>query len=244
MKGRKRKFLIGTSGWSYLHWRDRFYPKELSSYRWLEYYARYFLTAEVNMTFYKWPNESLLKNWYKRTPKGFSFTLKAPKLITHIKKLKGVAKLIKDFYRLADSLQDKLACILFQLPPSLKFSQEKLKNFLKYLNKKYKNVIEFRDKSWWCSETYDLLRKHKISFCIVSGPKLPSDSIVTSPVAYFRFHGLEWYRSNYPAIELKKWAERIKKISSKCEKVYCYFNNDYNAYAVKNALELRKLLKA
>lgn len=238
----KIKFFIGTSGWSYLHWRGRFYPQELSSYKWLEHYAKHFNTAEVNMTFYRWPNETLLKNWYKRTPQEFYFTLKAPQTITHIKKLKNVEVMLKQFYQLASLLKEKLACILFQLPPSLKFNYEKLEGFLQDLNLEFKNVIEFRNESWWQDSTYKLMKKYNTSFCIVSAPRLPDEAIITSKIAYIRFHGLGWYSSNYSNAELKKWAEKIKKATKSCREVYCYFNNDYNAYAIYNAIELKKLL--
>ena len=191
MDKEKIKFHVGTSGWSYLHWRARFYPINLNNYKWLEYYAKHFNTTEVNMTFYRWPKENMLKNWYKRTPSHFSFTLKAPKIITHIKKLTGIKKIVRDFYTLADLLKEKLACILFQLPPSLKFNKDKLQHFLNTLDKNYNNVIEFRHPSWWQEDTYNLLMNHKIIFCVVSASQLPQDIIITSNVCYFRFHGLE-----------------------------------------------------
>ena len=242
--GSKPKFFLGTSGWSYAHWKGKFYPLKLNSSKWLEFYARHFNTAEVNMTFYRTPRLIILKNWYKKTPRDFTFTLKASRFITHIKKLKGVKKEVKNFYKLADNLKEKLACILWQLPPSLKFNPEKLEGFLKILDNTYKNVVEFRNASWWQEQTYKLMKKYKAIFCVVSSPKLPKDIIVSSKIAYFRFHGeASWYGSNYSKQELKGWASKIKKATKRCSQAYIYFNNDYNAYAIKNCQELKNLLR-
>jgi len=242
------KFFVGTSGWNYFHWKEAFYPAKLSSHRWLEYYAKHFNTVEVNMTFYRFPKESLLKGWYKRIPKDFKLTLKAPRQITHERKLKNVKKLIKSFYKIALVLQDKLGCILWQFPPSLHFEKNKATflNFLEQLDPQVKNAIEFRHKSWWNSEVYKAMKKHKIAFCSVSSPKFPKEAIVTTSYAYFRFHGEEkWYRDEYSKRQLKEWANKIKKAvkKAKAKEVYCYFNNDFNAYAIKNAKMLKALLK-
>ena len=241
------KCYIGTSGYVYWHWKERFYPKELSSYRWFDYYAKHFNTVEINMSFYRWPKESTIRAWKNKARKlekegrEFLFTLKVNRQITHIKKIVGVKKLVADFYKLASLLQPYLGCILFQLPPSLKFDKKKLTNFLNALDDKFNNVIEFRHASWWNKETYKLLR-NKATFCIVSSPNLPEDFIKTNDIVYIRFHGKQrWYGSNYGDKELKDWAEKIKK--SKAKIIYAYFNNDFNAYAVFNALKLKKFLK-
>lgn len=245
-----KKYFIGTSGWNYEHWIRRFYPKKLQQKKWLEFYSQHFNTVEINMTFYRWPKESFFKSWYKRTPKDFKFTLKATRLITHIKKLKNVKKLVKDFYKLTSLLKEKLACILWQLPPSFKPNEKnikKLENFLKLLNKKYKNVIEFRNERWWQPEIYKLLKKYKVCFCIVSGIEMPKDIIVTANFAYFRFHG-DNYSSCYTEKQMQDYAKKMKKLANrkskdKIKKIYAYFNNDSNAYAIKNAKQLKEFLK-
>lgn len=232
---------LGCSGWYYGHWERLFYPEGLARNKWLEFYAKKFNTVEVNATFYHFPYPNMVKAWYDRTPKGFKFTLKANRMITHVKKLKDVKKLVDSFYRISDLLKEKLGCILWQFPPSLKLNLERLENFCNDLNTKYNNVIEFRHKSWYCEDVYKLLKKKKIGYCIVSAPRLPEDIQVTSKVAYMRFHGKSrWYAHNYSKKELQEWVKRIKKL--KARNVYVYFNNDYNAYAVKNCLELKRLL--
>ena len=239
------KYYVGTSGYVYWHWKKLFYPEELPTSRWFDYYAKHFDTVEINATFYRWPNEGTVKGWKRKAEKlekegkNFLFTLKANQTITHVKKLKNVKKIVKDFYKVADLLQPYLGCILFQLPPSLKFDEKKLKSFIECLDDKYKNVIEFRNISWWNEKTYEIMR-NKAIFCIVSAPKLPEDFIKTHDTLYIRFHGKKaWYGSNYSDKELEEWAKKIKKTKAD---TYVYFNNDFNAYAVFNALKLKELL--
>ncbi len=237
------KFFVGCSGWSYGAWSGKFYPADLKQGEWLAYYARNFNTVEVNMSFYRFPFKNMVKGWYDRTPKGFLFTLKANRMITHVKKLKGTEKLLASFYSLADLLHEKLACILFQIPPSLTKDKhmKTLEDFLTALSPDHKNVIEFRHKSWFCREVYDLLSVHKTIFCILSAPDLPSDAVVTGNLAYVRFHGVSsWYDHHYSQEELTGWAKRIKGLKVD---TFAYFNNDVNAYAPQNALELGSILK-
>ncbi|RLE38850.1 DUF72 domain-containing protein [Candidatus Woesearchaeota archaeon] len=231
---------LGTSGWYYQHWVKRFYPKDLSKDKWLEYYARHFNTVEINSTFYHLPYKNVLKNWYNQTPEKFRFTLKANRQITHVKKFKNVKKSVKTFYMLSDIMQEKLANILWQIPPTLKFNMKKLNEIIKVLNPDYKNVIEFRHKSWFTLEVYENLKENDIIYCIVSGPNLPLDFKLTAKTGYFRLHGRSWYNYNYGKKELTEFAGKIKKLKAK--DFYIYFNNDYNAYAIKNCEMLKGLI--
>ncbi|MEA2004757.1 MAG: DUF72 domain-containing protein [Acidobacteriota bacterium] len=234
-------YYLGTSGWSYKDWKGRFYPEELPQKDWLPYYGEHFNTVEVNMTFYRFPKPETLRGWLDKVPAHFKFTLKANRQITHYKKIKGVKNEVRYFYILADSLQEKLGCILFQLPPSLTMDLGLLEEFLSILSPKYKNVIEFRNESWYTEKVYELLESYKVIFCIVSSSKVPKIVVETTETSYFRFHGLTGgYRYCYLDEELKQWSESIKKTKSR-EK-YVYFNNDYHAYAVTNCRTLDKLL--
>jgi len=233
---------LGTSGWSYADWKGRFYPEELSQKKWLPFYAEHFNTVEINMTFYRFPKAETLKGWLKKVPAYFKFTLKANRQITHYKKIKGVKSEVRYFYMLADSLQEKLGCILFQLPPSLILDLELLEDFLSILSPEYQNVIEFRHESWYTDKVYELLKSYKVIFCIVSSKKVPKTIVETAETCYFRFHGLTGgYKYNYPDEELKKWAETIKNTNA--EECYIYFNNDYHAYAVANSKGLSEFLQ-
>jgi len=239
----KRKFYVGCSGWSYGAWAGKFYPAGLKQGEWLTYYAQHFNTVEVNMSFYRFPFKNMLKGWHNKTPKGFLFTLKANRMITHVKKLKGTEKLVGSFYSLADLLGEKLASILFQLPPSLRRDRhmKRLETFLKTLSSDHNNVIEFRHRSWFCKDVYDLLASYNVVLCIVSAPDLPTDPVATGKIAYVRFHGIDsWYDYHYAEDELRKWAVQIKKLKVD---TFAYFNNDVNAYAPHNALELDRMLK-
>lgn len=234
-------YFIGCSGWYYDHWAGCFYPQNLSKSEWLGYYAEHFNTVEVNNTFYQFPSKRMIKNWYRRTPSDFVFTLKANRLITHKKKFQNTEDQVSRFYELAALLKDKLGCILFQLPPYLSKDVGLLENIVEQLDLRRNNVVEFRHQSWFCPEVYDFLKKNRLGFCTVSAPKLPQDLVATSRNAYIRFHGGDdWYSYLYSLGELKEWADKIKML--KVKNVFCYFNNDYNANAAKNSRQLKELL--
>jgi len=233
---------LGCSGWFYNHWIGRFYPEDLHKGKWLEFYSRYFNTVEVNSTFYHFPSKRLLLGWYKRTPKDFVFTLKANRGITHETPFAD-PKLIKSFYILSDVLKEKLGCILFQFPPSKRFDPKLLKSFLDKLSKEKKNVIEFRHKSWYTQQAYEILKDRGIGYCIVSAPRLPTHLQVTSENVYIRWHGKKnWYADEYTYEELKEWAEVIEGLGNNKD-IYGYFNNDYNCFAVKNCMELKRIIR-
>jgi uncharacterized protein YecE (DUF72 family) len=234
---------LGTSGWSYPGWKGRFYPPDLPPSGWLPFYARHFSTVEINMTFYRFPKPETLQGWMERTPPGFSFTLKANRQITHLKRLRNVKSEVRYFYILAGSLRDRLGCVLFQLPPSITRDLDLLDGFLETLSPEFKNVIEFRHESWYDEPVWEKLRAHKVTFCTVSSNQVPGTPVETSTVAYFRFHGLTGgYRYEYSDQELARWAETIRQV--KAEECYVYFNNDYQAYAVANCQKLAGFLKS
>lgn len=233
---------IGTSGWNYLHWRVLFYPEHLKKKEWFDYYTSYFNTVEINYTFYKWPSEETLDKWYDACPSGFLMTLKAPRMITHLKKLKNVEQYVKDFYKLSSRLKDKMGCHLFQLPGNMKCNDNnfsKLKTFVQLLDSNRDNAIEFRDPSWWCQEVYDLLKAHGVAFVTVAGLDMPDDLVQTASFLYVRFHGHS-DNSGYASSELKQYAHSVKKLDA--TNVYIYFNNDTKAHAPKNATQLKEMV--
>lgn len=244
MAREKLRYYLGCSGYFYFGWEGLFYPKGLDKNKWLEYYTKKFNSVEINSSFYHFPTAETIKGWYARTPKGFVLTIKANRLITHIKKFKDTKKLTGEFYRVCNFLKEKLGCVLFQLPPSLHYNKEKLREIVGQLDRRYKNIIEFRHESWFCKEVYSYLGKKRIGFCAVSAPGLPEDCLATTDVFYMRFHGKKkWYMEHYIKKELQIWAKKIKKTCSSVKEAYIYFNNDYNAYAPKNCRELEKYLK-
>lgn len=237
----EKKYYLGTSGWSYDHWVGEFYPEGMDRKLWLQFYAKHFNTAEVNMTFYRFPWRNVVKGWYNKTPEDFRFTLKVHRSITHVHKLRNVKKLLNSFYDMASPLKEKLGCLLYQLPPSMHLDLERLEAFIEMLPADKVHAFEFRHNSWYCRNIYRLLKKHKAVFCAVSAPGFPEDLEVTANAAYIRFHGKgSWYSYDYSGKELKEWVNKIK--SSNAKGVYAYFNNDANAYAVKNCLSLKRML--
>jgi len=233
---------IGTSGWSYDHWKEKFYPASMKSSEWLSFYAEEFNSVEVNMSFYRWPTDELLEGWSARTPSGFKFSMKAPRTITHYGRLEDAKIQVKDFYDVTSSLGRKTGCHLFQLPPSFDRTDENigsLRDFLEILDARRDNTIEFRHKSWWSEDIYELLEKNGIGFCTVSGLGMPKEIVCTSGIFYSRFHG-DMYSTEYPFDSLKKYAKAINGLGA--DKVYIYFNNDTNAFAPKNAEMMKNIL--
>jgi uncharacterized protein YecE (DUF72 family) len=233
----------GCSGWSYWHWRGRFYPEKLKAREFLEYYARHFNTVEVNSSFYHMPRQKTLKRWVERVPEGFKFSLKANKQITHVKRFVDSEKRIKEFYTLAEALGEKLGFILFQLPPSFKKDRIKLKAIIEHLDPEKPNAVEFRHQSWFDEEVAERLCEHNILMCSVSAPrtkKIPEKLFRCMHKSYVRFHGTErWYRHDYSREELELWIKQIK--DAKLKECYVYFNNDFDANAVKNCQEFIKM---
>jgi len=239
--------LIGTSGWSYEHWRSVFYPSSLPRGEWLNYYATHFNTVELNSSFYHLPFEGMIKSWRKRTPENFIFAVKGHRTITHIKKLKGIEESLSLFYQRIEILKEKLGTILFQLPPSLHYNPQLLESFLTLLSSfPHKHVIEFRHNSWDEPKTYKLLEKYGVAYCIISAPKQPCVIRATTDIAYIRFHGItSWYDYYYTSKDIDWWVEKIKKLEKDgAEKIYAYFNNDAYGYAIENAKELKEKLNS
>lgn len=238
---------IGSSGFYYNDWKEKFYPKDVPKTKWLEYYSERFETVEINNTFYKMPTEKSLKGWKERTPEDFVFTLKANRFFTHQKKLNtddDFKERVDSFEQIAKQLDQKLAAILWQLPPSLHKATDKLRRVCDLLDPAVNHVFEFRHSSWFDDEVYDTLRDYGFSFCMVSAPNgLPEEAKATGQSAYLRFHGKKkWYDYHYSDSELEEWANKLKKLD-KLDELLIYFNNDYHAYAIDNARKMAALLK-
>ena len=243
IKDQISKYNIGCSGWFYWHWRDIFYSEDMARNEWFSHYADHFKTVELNAPFYSWPTIATVKTWIKQAGRRrFVYTVKVSELITHIRKFKGTKQLIKDFGLIADLLGPRMGCFLYQLPPSYDYTPGRLKDILGQLDPRRRNVVEFRHKSWWNDEVYKSFRQTKTIFCSCSAPRLPDELIKTANEIYIRFHGSkQWYRHNYTREELDIWVQRIHK--SKTKRVWAYFNNDREGFAINNAREFLRLLK-
>jgi uncharacterized protein YecE (DUF72 family) len=235
---------IGCSGFYYQDWKNTFYSPELPQREWLQYYSQVFNTVEINATFYNFPKPAFLKGLYSKSSDAFSFSVKAPRLITHYKKFNDSKNLIEDFYGVVQNgLGSKLRCILFQLPANVVYSQEKLNQITENLHSSFQNVIEFRHLTWWNETVYNHLKKNKICFCSISHPSFPGKLIVNTSFIYYRMHGsVHLYKSKYKMSTLKKLAEEIKS-SPKIKQAFIYFNNTSNAVGAENAKQLIELIK-
>ena len=189
---------IGTSGWNYKHWRERFYPRTLPVKRWFEYYAQVFDTVEINNTFYRWPKPEEFEAWRDQAPAGFLYAVKANRLITHMKKLTAPEEPLERLYSRAMLLGRHLGPVLFQLPPRWRCNVERLREFAAQLRKDVTHVIEFRVEGWLCDEVFEVLEKSRLAMCIhdllANHPQR-----ITARTVYLRFHGSTGkYQGSYP----------------------------------------------
>ncbi len=240
---KKHSIYIGTSGWSYKHWRNTFYPAELKVKDQFAYYASKFRTVEINSTFYGIPSDQTLNNWKKNSPPHFLYTVKANRFITHLKKLHNTAQELHSFIHKMELLGNKLGVILIQLPPYLKADTRLLQTFLQELPKGNRFVIEFRNTEWYTNDVFDLLKKYNVGFCIYELAGHTSPLEITADFVYLRLHGpaSDKYRGSYTDATLKKWAHQCK-IWLETKDVYVYFDNDEQGYAAFNALKLSEFM--
>ena len=227
---------IGCSGFYYKHWKETFYPAGLPQKKWFDFYCEHFNTLELNVTFYRFPKLPFLQNWYAKSPANFRFAVKVPKAITHFKQFNGTVDMISDFYNtVREGLQEKLACVLFQLPPRLHYKEERLEKIINSLDNSFINVLEFRHESWWQKDVYDELARHNITFCGMSHPSLPEDVVANTSFLYYRLHGEgQLYASNYEEKRLEYFVDEIYK-NKHVNEAYIFFNNDIHTYAIWNA---------
>lgn len=238
---------LGCSGWDYRDWKDVFYNSAEKSK--LSAYTRIFNTAEINSTFYMYPSQGVVFGWSKYTPPDFQFAVKLNRLITHEKMLdisKGVEDDLRRFCELMNPLQEtgKLACILIQLPPGMKFKKERIEAFLSILPKDIRFALEYRNETWLTNEAHDLLSQYNIATVAVDEPHLPRKIRLTSDIVYIRWHGRGkkmWYNYRYSKDELAEWIPGIREMSQSA-RVYGYFNNHYHGYAPENCIDVLNML--
>jgi uncharacterized protein YecE (DUF72 family) len=233
---------IGCSGWSYQHWKGRFYPGRAPESGWLGLYAETFDTVEVNATFYRLPLRSTVAGWAARTPRTFLFAVKASRYLTHVKRLRdlpaGLARLEERIAPLREA--DKLGPVLWQLPASFRRDDVRLAETLARLPDG-RHAFEFRHPSWFDDDVYALLREHRAALVVADRDGLPEAPWVdTAGWWYVRLHhGRAGRRGNYSPAELERWAERLRGRSGVA---YVYFNNDWEGFAPQNAATLRSLV--
>jgi uncharacterized protein YecE (DUF72 family) len=236
---------IGTSGWSYDHWDGVLYPLGLPPRERLAHYVLHYRTVEINSTFYRWPRPASFASWRRRLPDGFTLAVKAPRGLTHGKRLHAPEEWLARITTGLRGLGDRLGPLLVQLPPDQPCDLARLAYFLALVPPWLRLACEFRHPSWHREETYALLEQHGAAYCVMSGAHLPCILRATAPLVYARLHGPDphhLYAGSYPDADLAWWAARIGEWSAQGRDIYLYFNNDGFGNAVRDAARLRALL--
>jgi uncharacterized protein YecE (DUF72 family) len=234
---------IGTSGWVYAGWKDRFYPAKLPQKRWLEFYGSTFDTAEINATFYRLPTQAAVARWREAAPPGFLYAWKASRFVTHMKRLRDVEGSLERVLAPMRALGPTLGPALFQLPPSLKLDLPRLQDFLSILPQDLQSAVEFRDASWYVDAVYDALSMHDVAFCISDHHHAPAPWVATSDTVYVRGHGPGGaYAGTYGSSTISAWAKRLADWRRAGRRIFAYFDNDIGCAAPGDALRLRQRL--
>lgn len=229
---------IGTSGFSYRHWKGVFYPSGLPAESWLEHYMLFFPVVELNVSFYRLPSENAFISWRKRAKDHFSFIMKLSKIITHNKRLKCGEEDLERHLQRYRLLQERLELVLIQLPGAFKKDLKVLENFLSLLPSDLRFAFEFRHPSWWKEDCLDLLRSKGIGIVITDWKGMPEEYPEGFSIYYIRRHGPEKrYASRYSEEYLNHLADRILSLPGR---KYVLFNNDFKGYAVENAYYLQR----
>lgn len=238
------ELFIGCSGFSYPHWRGRFYPDKLPQKRWFNYYCTIFDTVELNVTFYRLLKPDTFTRWQLESPPGFTFSLKGSRFITHVKRLADPEEPLARFFDGVLLLGEKLRVILWQFPPGFGCNIRRLELFLELLARyPARNTLEFRHESWCCEDVISLCREAGVALCMADWPGFIADLPLTAGFVYLRRHGRGGsYAGCYSHEELLADAGRIRKYLEEGRDVYIYFNNDAEGYAPENARELEQLL--
>jgi uncharacterized protein YecE (DUF72 family) len=211
---------VGTSGYSYKEWKGTFYPQKLPAKQMLSYYGEHFRTVEINNTFYRMPTASVLKGWANAVPADFKFVLKAPKQITHLKRLNDAGTLLSQFLEVAGALAERQGPLLFQLPPTAKKDVSRLSAFLALLPMQCRAAIEFRHVSWFDEEIFALLRSHGTALCVADADdELEVPLVATADWGYLRLR-----RPDYGTAELKTWKKRVRK--QKWQEAFVFFKHE------------------
>lgn len=240
------KIHIGTSGWSYKHWKGDFYPKLLKQNDWLTFYRDHFSVTEINTSFYRLPTEETIGGWIKQVPKNFLFCPKMSRYLTHMKKLNDPEEPMERFFEVFGPMKKHLGPVLLQLPQMIKFNYDRTEHFFKLLAKAYRQyefVLEVRHDTWLKDEALNLMAKYEVGLVISQSDKhFPYTEMITAKNIYVRFHGpAALYASAYSDEELQYYCRKFKNWVKEGHQIWAFFNNDIHGYAPKDALRLKKM---
>jgi uncharacterized protein YecE (DUF72 family) len=261
----QQKIRIGTCAWSFEEWPGPFYPAELPSSRWLEFYARYFPAVEVDTTFYAPPSEETVRRWVESTPASFRFVCKLPREITHACKLRDCSVQLTAFFSALEPLAAKLHVVLVQLPPSFapKDGKPALRKFLSQLPRDLRFAIEFRHPGWHRPQFIGLLEKYRICWVWADTSPLNERNLApfeflprTADFIYLRLLGdyatkydsdgkhlqrydkLLWKRE----AALESWSLKIERHLAEVRNVWAFAGNHYEGFAPETCQRLAQRL--
>ena len=227
--------LVGTSGYSYKEWKGSFYPEKIPAKEMLSYYSERLSTVEINNTFYRMPQKSMLETWKEQVSKDFRFSLKAPQRVTHFKRLKEVEQETNYFLETASVLEDQLGVVLYQLPPNMKKDIERLENFVTSLPAQPRSAFEFRHPTWFDDDVLEVLRSRNQALCISDTDDLPVTHIdKTADWGYLRLR-----RVNYSEEDLKKWLDQIG--AQQWNETFVFFKHEDEGTGPKLAAQFLQL---
>lgn len=233
------KTYVGTSGFAYKEWKGAFYPEKIAPRDMLRSYAGRLDTVEINNTFYHMPNGTVLASWAGQVGDRFVFSLKAPQVITHMKRLQHVSSEMGYLFKSLSVLNKKLGPVLFQLPGTFHADPSLLKAFLELIPRGSLCAFEFRSASWLIPEVLDLLTGRGCSLCVSDADDMPAGDILrTASWGYLRLR-----RSDYSDADLAGWMDRIRV--QKWEKAFIYLKHEgESAKGPKQAMRFRDLVDA
>lgn len=212
---------VGTSGYNYPEWKGAFYPEKFPASKMFGYYAERFRTVEINYTFYRMPTPALTERWRAQAPAGFTYTLKAPKRITHDRRLTDCAEAMAMFIESARGLQEHLACLLFQLPPHFRADVARLEAFLQLVPPDIRAAVEFRHDSWHSDEAFQVLSARNVALCIADMGDKTTPRVATATHGYFRLRD-----EGYGPADLTKWANTVHTFADRWSDAFVYFKHE------------------
>jgi len=235
---------VGTSGWQYRDWRDSFYPRGVAQSGWLRHYADRFAAVEVNNSFYRLPERATFEAWRAATPDDFVFAIKMSRYLTHVRRLRDPEEPVRRFFERAEGLGEKLGPVLLQLPPTLQVDLARLAGALDRFPPGVRVAVEPRDDSWFDEGLRTLLAERGAAPCLADSPRRVTPVWRTAAWGFVRFHeGQSTPRPCYGESALTTWAERIASLWDDRADVFCYFNNDARACAVRDAITFAGLAR-
>lgn len=227
---------VGTSGYSYKEWKGSFYPEKIAPKDMLVYYASRLHAVELNNTFYRMPQPSMVESWKAQVPENFRFSIKAPQVITHFRRLKDAGLQTRIMLKTVSALEERLGAIIFRLPEDMKKDLNRLETFLKLLPADTPAVFDFRHPTWFDTEVVELLRNQNRVLCTSDMEELPVASEIhkTADWGYVRLR-----RVRYTKDDLAKWIKRIK--AQQWKDTYVFFKHEDEGTGPKLAAQFESL---